>query len=77
MSIPELPLLDETRCTNCSDCVFVCPVGCLEAGVPVPWLPRPHDCVSCSLCALICPVDAIRMGPIEPEDEDGVAQSDD
>ena len=57
----ELPLLDETRCTNCGDCVAVCPVDCLEAGVPVPWLPRPGDCVSCSLCALICPVEAIRM----------------
>jgi formate hydrogenlyase subunit 6/NADH:ubiquinone oxidoreductase subunit I len=65
----ELPLLDETRCTACGDCVVLCPTGCLDRGWPVPWLPRPHDCIACSLCALICPADAIRMTPAE-RDED-------
>jgi formate hydrogenlyase subunit 6/NADH:ubiquinone oxidoreductase subunit I len=61
MPMNELPVLDDTRCTNCGDCVVICPTDCLEASMPIPWLPRPHDCIACSLCALICPVEAIRM----------------
>lgn len=61
----ELPLLNESRCTGCGDCAFVCPTACLEMSGPLPWLPRPNDCVSCSLCAVICPVDAIRMAAVE------------
>ncbi len=57
----ELPLLDETRCTGCGDCVRVCPTVCLEMVGPLPWLPRPDDCISCNLCGLICPTDAIRL----------------
>lgn len=57
----ELPLLDETRCTGCGDCVFVCPADCLEMTETLPWLPRPSDCLSCSLCVLICPAQALRM----------------
>ncbi len=64
----ELPLLDDTRCTACGDCVFVCPADCLEPGWPVPWLPRPSECVSCSLCALVCPVEAIRMVVVEADE---------
>lgn len=72
----ELPLLDETRCTACGDCVALCPTSCLEMGELAPWLPRPHDCISCSLCALICPADAIRMMPLE-RDDDGDEPDDD
>jgi NAD-dependent dihydropyrimidine dehydrogenase PreA subunit len=61
----ELPVLDETRCTGCGDCVVVCPVDCLALAGPLPWLPRPGDCVSCALCQLICPVDAIRLAAPE------------
>jgi NAD-dependent dihydropyrimidine dehydrogenase PreA subunit len=62
----ELPLLDETRCTGCGDCVAVCPTDCLEMNADLPWLPRPHDCVRCAICVLICPVDALRLAPLEP-----------
>ena len=57
----ELPQLDETRCTGCGDCVFLCPTDCLEMGGPLPWMPRPRDCISCSLCVLICPADALSL----------------
>jgi MinD superfamily P-loop ATPase len=62
----EMPVLDETRCTGCGDCVVGCPVECLEMAGLVPWLPRPLACISCSLCAVICPVEALSMGPLEP-----------
>jgi NAD-dependent dihydropyrimidine dehydrogenase PreA subunit len=59
----ELPVLDETRCTGCGDCVEVCPADCLAMDGPVPWLPRPLACVSCSLCVLVCPAEALRLDP--------------
>jgi NAD-dependent dihydropyrimidine dehydrogenase PreA subunit len=62
----ELPLLDDTECTGCGDCVVVCPVDCLEMAGRLPWLPRPGDCISCAVCVLVCPVSALRLAPLEP-----------
>jgi NAD-dependent dihydropyrimidine dehydrogenase PreA subunit len=59
----ELPILDDTRCTGCGDCVAVCPAQCLAMDGAIPWLPRPGDCVACVLCVLVCPVDALAMSP--------------
>jgi MinD superfamily P-loop ATPase len=59
---PELPLLDESRCTGCGDCAAVCPTQCLEMAGDLPWLPRPGDCVSCGLCVAICLEDAVGLG---------------
>jgi MinD superfamily P-loop ATPase len=57
----EIPLLDETKCTSCGDCVEACPSACLEMHGRVPWLPRPADCTGCSLCAAVCPPAALEM----------------
>jgi Fe-S-cluster-containing hydrogenase component 2 len=65
MNLADLPLLDQTRCTGCGDCVKVCPTDCLEMNGPLPWLPRPLDCVSCALCCVVCPVDALRLARAE------------
>ena len=59
--MPELPVLDETRCTGCGDCTAVCPTDCLAMRGPAPWMPRPLDCVSCALCVRVCPTDALRI----------------
>ncbi|MCS6850463.1 MAG: 4Fe-4S binding protein [Gemmataceae bacterium] len=61
----ELPVVDESRCTGCGDCVAVCPVECLGMWGAVPWLPRPSECVSCGVCVVVCPPQAIRL-----EDQD-------
>jgi formate hydrogenlyase subunit 6/NADH:ubiquinone oxidoreductase subunit I len=57
----ELPVLDETRCTGCVDCVTVCPADCLAMDGLLPWLPRPGDCIHCGVCAAVCPADALRL----------------
>ena len=66
MRLRDLPVLDETRCTGCGDCVWLCPTDCLEMAGPLPWLPRPADCISCELCVWICPVNAISLERNEP-----------
>jgi len=63
----DLPLLDETRCSGCGDCVAVCPTACLEMRTSRPWLPRPLDCVRCALCAAICPTGAVVLLQVEAE----------
>jgi formate hydrogenlyase subunit 6/NADH:ubiquinone oxidoreductase subunit I len=63
----ELPILDETLCVGCGDCVAVCPTGCLAMEGPLPWLPRPADCISCSACAVVCPTGALVLGDEGPE----------
>jgi NAD-dependent dihydropyrimidine dehydrogenase PreA subunit len=63
----ELPLLDETRCSGCGDCVAVCPTHCLELAGRLPWLPRPLDCVRCGLCAAVCPTGALVLAPTKEE----------
>jgi NAD-dependent dihydropyrimidine dehydrogenase PreA subunit len=62
----ELPVVDETRCTGCGDCVVACPVDCLAMSGPLPWLCRPGQCISCSLCVLVCPDEALHMAEREP-----------
>jgi NAD-dependent dihydropyrimidine dehydrogenase PreA subunit len=57
----ELPLLDETRCNGCADCVAVCPTDCLTMRGAVPYLIRPADCISCGLCVLVCPSTALQL----------------
>ncbi len=62
----ELPVLDETRCVGCGDCVTACPTDCLAMAGVQPWLPRPLDCIRCALCVLVCPTQALALEDAEP-----------
>jgi 2-oxoglutarate ferredoxin oxidoreductase subunit delta len=57
----DLPVLDETLCNGCGDCVATCPTLCLEMIGLLPWLSRPEDCVRCNICVTICPVAALQL----------------
>jgi MinD superfamily P-loop ATPase len=59
----ELPVVDETRCTGCGDCVRLCPTNCLGLAGHVPWLTRPAACICCALCVLACPSQALTLAP--------------
>jgi MinD superfamily P-loop ATPase len=61
LTFTELPLLNDSLCTGCGDCVPACPADCLAMAGSVPWLPRPGACISCALCTLICPTSALTM----------------
>jgi len=61
MPTQRLPVVEESRCTRCGDCVSTCPCGALgtwEVGVVVVW---PQRCVGCDLCAQVCDSLAIAM----------------
>ena len=60
----ELPVLDETKCPGCVDCVAVCPVRGPGMARPVPWVVRPKDCMSRAACVAVCPTDAIALCPL-------------
>ncbi len=57
----ELPVVDDSTCVACGDCVRVCPTACLAMAGPLPWLPRPGDCVSCAACVWVCPTNAVTL----------------
>jgi NAD-dependent dihydropyrimidine dehydrogenase PreA subunit len=60
----ELPLVDPTRCSRCTDCVAVCPTNCLSMHAALPMLARPTDCISCGLCVLVCPSAALSLADV-------------
>jgi MinD superfamily P-loop ATPase len=59
--VRELPVLNESLCPGCGDCMPVCPADCLAMAGAIPWLIRPAACVSCSACVAICPTQAIEL----------------
>lgn len=64
----KIPAFLFEQCVNCSICVQICPVSCIELGVNsvdkynnlYPMVDS-IKCIGCSLCAKECPMDAIFM----------------
>ncbi len=49
------------RCTNCGDCLRVCPLEAISAGEQRPTI-DPDLCTDCGTCSDICPARAIEGG---------------
>ncbi len=55
-----LPYWQADVCTNCGECVEICPVDAIQAGEDAPVFL--HElCLGCGLCASHCPSDAVEM----------------
>lgn len=57
--------VDATKCTGCTTCQHVCPVGNIaaERGKQPTWLHN-HRCTACLACYHHCPHHAISYGPL-------------
>jgi len=59
-----IELIVSDRCTNCGDCIAVCPTNVLDPGqAGPPILARVEDCQTCFMCELHCRADAIYVAP--------------
>jgi NAD-dependent dihydropyrimidine dehydrogenase PreA subunit len=58
-----IELVVATSCTQCNECVKVCPSNVFDAvpgGVPV--IARQDDCQTCYMCEMYCAADALFVG---------------
>lgn len=56
-----IPLIDESRCTDCGLCVLACPSHALECSTNRAKVVNPDACTYCGQCELICPEGAIVL----------------
>lgn len=61
---PRIKILE--HCSNCGECVEICPVCCLVTGRERIEIIDEQECVGCRQCEEVCPVDAIRIIGIVP-----------
>jgi NAD-dependent dihydropyrimidine dehydrogenase PreA subunit len=56
-----LPIIDQTRCTGCGDCIATCPTNALGLVGGAAVITEPAACNYCAECETICPVEAIAL----------------
>lgn len=56
----EKAVIDESKCTECGNCVDACPFGAIVAQDNRPTVVR-LMCEGCGACKVVCPVDAIEI----------------
>lgn len=49
--LKAMPVTDESKCTGCSECRYVCPMGCFDDSVITPA----GTCIKCHGCVKACP----------------------
>lgn len=55
------PIVDESKCTGCGNCVDVCPSEVFEMQDEKSKVVRPEECVECETCVSECPEEAIKL----------------
>jgi len=55
------PYIDESKCTNCGDCVLVCPYEVFEKENDRILVMTPADCIECIACVEECRQQAVYM----------------
>jgi uncharacterized protein (DUF362 family)/NAD-dependent dihydropyrimidine dehydrogenase PreA subunit len=59
---------DESRCTRCLDCAWICPMN-YPMTLREPILKTDVDCIKCRCCAAICPSGAITLNATQVSSE--------
>ena len=69
LALPQVPQVDESRCTLCGLCVDACPCHAIELGERGPVFSCPSTCLGhcawaegggcCCVCEEVCPTHAI------------------
>jgi len=54
-----MPYRITEKCTNCGDCLGVCPLGAISAGGENRPRIDPDLCTDCGTCSDLCPARAI------------------
>ena len=63
--LPQVAVIDETRCIGCYLCVQACPVDAIVGAPQYAHTVLRGDCTGCELCVDPCPVDCISLAPVE------------
>jgi len=56
-----IELIVRSRCTDCGDCVKVCPTNVFDLVDGKVTIARQSDCQTCFLCELYCKADALYV----------------
>lgn len=56
-----LPKIDEELCTNCGECIDVCPTEVIAEGKELAVVSHPEECLGCESCIAVCPEDAVSV----------------
>lgn len=74
ISVSEKPIINQTKCNLCGQCVKICQFNALtysDPGSEQTYDPgskvklNPYFCEGCAACEVVCPQKAIRMQPIK------------
>lgn len=58
----EIPVINESKCTGCGKCVFICPKRVIYIENKKAKIHQINDCMLCSHCYAVCEFDAIDFG---------------
>ena len=55
------PVIDKKKCTDCGDCVDICPVSVFTKEKGKVFVKNPKECIGCRACEGQCPTNAIKV----------------
>jgi NAD-dependent dihydropyrimidine dehydrogenase PreA subunit len=57
----HIPIIDEQKCSNCCECVDVCPADVMEEQQGDVKVVKPEECLGCDSCLTVCAEEAITV----------------
>ena len=55
------PVIDKKKCTDCGDCIEICPVNVFAKEKDKVFVKNPKECIGCLACEGQCPTNAIKV----------------